>query len=214
MKNRPAGWRFYLGWAQACLRHRVRTTLAAAAFFFGSFLLVPFLPTGFIPPDDLSQTQVTSPCLRAAPSRNRSPRPNTRAGWSSRTRTCASSTVGGGAGGPLPRARPASAQGDADHQPHAARNAAGSASRRSRPTCVAASKSCPACRSQVGLGGSSEKYILVLASEDGPRLAEHARVFERELRTLPGIGNIVSTASLVRPNSWCGPTSRARPTSA
>ena len=27
-------------------------------FFFGSFALVPLLPTGFIPPDDLSQTQV------------------------------------------------------------------------------------------------------------------------------------------------------------
>ena len=29
------------------------------AFFVGSFMLVPFLPTGFLPPDDLSQTQVT-----------------------------------------------------------------------------------------------------------------------------------------------------------
>jgi multidrug efflux pump subunit AcrB len=27
-------------------------------FFFGSFALVPLLPTGFLPPDDLSQTQV------------------------------------------------------------------------------------------------------------------------------------------------------------
>jgi hypothetical protein len=32
--------------------------LAAAAFFVGSFALVPLLPTGFLPPDDLSQTQV------------------------------------------------------------------------------------------------------------------------------------------------------------
>jgi multidrug efflux pump subunit AcrB len=28
-------------------------------FFVGSFMLVPLLPTGFMPPDDLSQTQVT-----------------------------------------------------------------------------------------------------------------------------------------------------------
>ena len=41
-----------------CLRHRVLTTIGALIFFFGSLALVPLLPTGFIPPDDLSQTQV------------------------------------------------------------------------------------------------------------------------------------------------------------
>jgi multidrug efflux pump subunit AcrB len=55
-----AAWmRAYLRWAAWCLKHRVVTLLATAAFFFGSFSLVPFLPTGFLPPDDLSQTQVT-----------------------------------------------------------------------------------------------------------------------------------------------------------
>ncbi len=48
----------YLKWVAWCLRHRVITLLATAGFFFGSFALVPLLPTGFIPPDDLSQTQV------------------------------------------------------------------------------------------------------------------------------------------------------------
>src|SRR5512138_3310034 len=44
----------YLKWAAFCLKHRVLTTLGAAVFFFGSFALVPLLPTGFMPPDDLS----------------------------------------------------------------------------------------------------------------------------------------------------------------
>jgi multidrug efflux pump subunit AcrB len=52
---------------------------------------------------------------------------------------------------------------------------------------------------KVGFGGSSEKYILVLASENGTALADHAKVVERELRSIPGIGNVVSTSSLVRP---------------
>jgi multidrug efflux pump subunit AcrB len=39
----------------------------------------------------------------------------------------------------------------------------------------------------------------VLASENGPLLSEHARVVERELRGIPGIGNVTTTASLVRP---------------
>jgi multidrug efflux pump subunit AcrB len=40
------------------LNHRWITIGAAAAFFVGSILLIPLLPTGFIPPDDNSQTQV------------------------------------------------------------------------------------------------------------------------------------------------------------
>ena len=57
----------------------------------------------------------------------------------------------------------------------------------------------PGARVKVGLGASSEKYVLVLAGEDGRALADHAAKVERELRTIPGIGAVTSTASLVRP---------------
>jgi multidrug efflux pump subunit AcrB len=57
----------------------------------------------------------------------------------------------------------------------------------------------PGARVKVGLGASSEKYVLVLAGEDGAALTAHAAKVERELRTIPGIGNVTSTASLVRP---------------
>jgi multidrug efflux pump subunit AcrB len=57
----------------------------------------------------------------------------------------------------------------------------------------------PGARVKVGFGGSSEKYIVVLAGEDGRVLNEHAQQVERELRTIPGIGNVTSTSSLVRP---------------
>ncbi|HLL12118.1 MAG TPA: efflux RND transporter permease subunit, partial [Rubrivivax sp.] len=57
----------------------------------------------------------------------------------------------------------------------------------------------PGARVKVGFGGSSEKYVLVLAGEDGRVLNEHAQIVERELRTIPGIGNVTSTSSLVRP---------------
>jgi len=39
----------------------------------------------------------------------------------------------------------------------------------------------------------------VLSGDDGLALAEAARAVERDLRTIPGLGNIASTASLVRP---------------
>ena len=59
-EHHEPGWLArYMRWARWCLKHRIKTTLAAAVFLVGSFMLVPLLPTGFIPPDDLSQTQVT-----------------------------------------------------------------------------------------------------------------------------------------------------------
>lgn len=60
----------------------------------------------------------------------------------------------------------------------------------------------PGVQIKVGFGGSAEKYVLVLASEDGDLLAQTAAKVERELRTAPimgGVGNIWTTASLVRP---------------
>ncbi|MFT4241085.1 MAG: efflux RND transporter permease subunit, partial [Acidovorax sp.] len=57
----------------------------------------------------------------------------------------------------------------------------------------------PGVRVKVGLGGSNDKYILALASEDPQALAAAAREVERGLRTIPGIGNVGSNASLVRP---------------
>ena len=54
-------------------------------------------------------------------------------------------------------------------------------------------------RSTVGLGGSGEKYMLALTGDDRSRSPRAARAVERDLRTMPGLGNITSTASLIRP---------------
>ncbi|MCZ8076302.1 MAG: efflux RND transporter permease subunit, partial [Paucibacter sp.] len=49
----------YTRWAAWCLRHRLATLGVTVVFTGGSLFLVSLLPTGFLPPDDLSQTQVT-----------------------------------------------------------------------------------------------------------------------------------------------------------
>ena len=57
----------------------------------------------------------------------------------------------------------------------------------------------PGVRSKVGLGGSGEKYVLVLTGEDPVALQSAARAVEKDLRTVPGLGSVASSASLIRP---------------
>jgi multidrug efflux pump subunit AcrB len=57
----------------------------------------------------------------------------------------------------------------------------------------------PGARFKVGAADNGVKMQLVLRSEDPVALNEAAQKAERELRTLKGIGNVRSTASLVRP---------------
>ena len=57
----------------------------------------------------------------------------------------------------------------------------------------------PGVRSKVGLGGSGEKYVLVLTGEDPQALSAAALAVEKDLRTIPGLGSVASTASLIRP---------------
>lgn len=202
--RQPRWLGLYLGWARWCLGHRVLTLLAAAVFFFGSFALVPLLPTGFIPPDDLSQTQVTLTLppgstfqqtyalaeeARALVAQN----PHVKLVYTA---------IGGGSAGADPFAPRGAAE---------VRKATLTLNLTHRSQRRGISKQdiegdlrdrlsvLPGVRVKVGFGGSNEKYVLVLAGEDGQALADHAIQVERELRTLPGIGNVTSTATLVRP---------------
>ena len=194
----------YTGWAAWCLRHRLKTVLATVCFFFGSFALVPLLSTGFIPPDDLSQTQVYlslqpgstfKETFAAAETARRIVETNPHV-------KLVYTAIGGGATGSDPFAPRGAAEArkatlTINMTPRAERR--GVRKQDVERQLREALEVLPGVQVRVGLGGSSEKYVLVLASENGPLLTEHARTVERELRTLPGIGAITSTASLVRP---------------
>ena len=200
------GWlTIYLGWARWCLKHRVLTMLATAVFFVGSFMLVPLLPTGFLPPDDLSQTQVTvtlppggtyTQTLAAAEQARTIVQANPHV-------KLVYTAVGGGAtgadnftpGGGLPDVRKATLTINMTHRtdrPGLTKQAIESQLRDALAVL-------PGARVKVGFGQSAEKYVLVLAGADGAVLAAHAAVVERELRGIPGIGAVTSSSSLVRP---------------
>ncbi|HEY1076716.1 MAG TPA: efflux RND transporter permease subunit [Fontimonas sp.] len=57
----------------------------------------------------------------------------------------------------------------------------------------------PGARVSIGRGTPGEKMNLMLTGDDPQALYRSARSLEAELRSLPGIGAVVSTASLLRP---------------
>ena len=201
-----ARWeKVYMRMAGWCLKHRVATSIVTAVFFFGVLAgLTPLLPTGFMPPDDLSQTQIT---LRLPPG-------STFEQTYAATRQAEAlvkehpqvkviyTTIGGGASGSDPFDSSSAADvtkstltinlTDRKERPGISKQAVEDDFRRLM-------EAVPGARVKVGMGGSNEKYVLALTGDDGRVLNEHAQKVVRELRTLPGIGAVTSSSSLVRP---------------
>lgn len=192
----------YLDVMQWCLRHRLVTIIAAFVFFVSSIGLVFFLPTGFVPAADRAQTQVN---LELAPGSTlaetkRAAEQARLAIMSVKGVTDVFSSIGGGSSG------------DA-FAPGAAAEA-----RRAILTVIAVHRNqrvesisqidnaireklaaISGARFSVGPADTGVKMQLVLKSDDPALLLATAQQIEKEMRTLKGVGNISSNASLVRP---------------
>ncbi|MEH0165354.1 efflux RND transporter permease subunit [Paucibacter sp. JuS9] len=194
----------YTGWARWCLKHRIKTLIATVVFTVGSMMLAGYLPTGFIPPDDLSQTQVTVTLPPGATFKQTEAltRQAHEIVKSNKHVTLIYTAIGGGnagsdpfmvSGGPEVRKSTLTL----NLTPRGERR--GLSKQAIETQLREALDVIPGARIKVGFGASSEKYVLVLAGEDGRVLAEHAQIVERELRGIPGIGAVTSTSSLTRP---------------
>ncbi|QWF70083.1 efflux RND transporter permease subunit [Methylomonas paludis] len=196
--------RSYMLTAAWCLRHRFITISGAVAFFVGSIFLIQFLPTGFIPADDNPQTQVfvelppgsTLAETRAAAEQAR--QLLTQVDYVKNVYT----TIGAGSAGSDPMAG-SSGSGEI----RKATLTILLANRQDRPVRKQVIEQkirqvleiIPGVRTKVGLGASGEKYILVLSGDNPQALSLAARAVEQDLRTIPGLGSIVSSAALIRP---------------
>ena len=203
--NKPAPVPFwmptYLRTVRWCLNHRFWTALGAAAFFIGSLALIPLLPTGFIPPDDNSQTQIY---LELPPGTSLSL--TQQAAEDVRQRIAqipqiqsVYTTIGGGSAG----ADPGMPQSAAETRMATLTIQLTKRSERPRKGVIenqirALLTDIPGVRTKVGLGASGEKYLVMLTGDDPTTLQQSATVFERDLRTIPGLGSVNSSASLVR----------------
>ncbi len=198
----PRWMRIYMGWARWCVKHRLITATAAGAFFVGSLMLIPLLPKGFIPPDDNSQTQAY---LELAPGSTLAQTKAVAEDARMRLMKVAHvksvyTTIGGGAAGSDPFAP----QGAAEVRKATLTVLLDERNARPRKQGIEqamrdALEPIAGLRSKVGLGGSGEKYVLVLTGEDPNALSAAAQAVERDLRTIKGLGNVASSASLVRP---------------
>ncbi|HNZ55838.1 MAG TPA: efflux RND transporter permease subunit [Methylophilaceae bacterium] len=193
--------RVYMKLARWCVSHRLITTMLAIGFFIGSISLIPLLPKGFVPADDNSQTQVR---IELAPGATLAQT----VAISEQARLILKdiqhvnsiyTTVGGGAAGSDPfagggttEARKSTLTIQLDPRGQRPKKQVIETEMREKL------KALPGVRLGVGLEGSGEKYVLALTSEDSVALASAASAVEKDLRKIQGLGNIASSAALVR----------------
>ncbi|MBP6895849.1 MAG: efflux RND transporter permease subunit [Pseudacidovorax sp.] len=194
--------RRYLGWASAALAHRKATLLAAALFFAAALALALWLPTGFMPAQDRSQTQVSltlppgsslddtrQAALRASTLIREVPGVSgvfTSAGTAASTGGMGSSAVADVASATLTVTL-------ADRGERALKQSELETLLRTKLQALAGA------RVSIGSGGNGESMQITLASDDPIALSKAADRLEGQLRTLHGIGNITSSAALERP---------------
>jgi len=198
----PRWLQTYMRWVAACLRHRWLTVLGAAVFFILSIGMIPLLPAGFMPADDNSQTQVMvelPPGSTLAQTLDTAELARLRLAKVPHVRSVYTTIGGGTAGGD-----PFSMAGAAEVRKATLTIQLDPREDRPKKQGIeedmrAALDEIPGMRSRVGLGGSNNKYVLVLTGDDPNALNQAALAVSKELRTIPGLGNISSTASLIRP---------------
>lgn len=189
----------YLVMVKWCLNHRFLASLGAALFFIGSVAMIPLLPTGFMPADNISQTQIS---LEMEPGTTFEQTEKT----VERTRLLLTkipdilnvyATIGAGAAGTQPlqtNTEVTTATLTLKLKPQAERPVKQVIENQLREILTQV----PGVRFKVGTGASGEKYIMALSGEDSNALIAAAIAIEKELRNIPNIGSISSGASLNR----------------
>ncbi|WP_075794670.1 efflux RND transporter permease subunit [Massilia putida] len=180
----------YLALVSWCLNHRWQTAVVALVFFGASMALVPLLPSGFIPAADRAQTRVT---IELPPG---STLDETRASAEQARRLLRQDRdvlqVFSAIGGDDMRMATLTVT----LKPRAQRDRSqGRIESGIRDTL----RHLPGTRVTVGSGGNGEELLLLLFSDDPQALADAAQAVQRDIRTIPGLGNITSSISLVRP---------------
>lgn len=197
--------RGYISIVRWALSHQWQTMLAATIFFFSSLALIPLLPTEFVPSADRSQTRLSielppgssiddtlATTKRVLAITDKFPE-------ITQVFTAIGASAGsnpfsrGGGGGPS-EVRTAnlliqlSPVGDRKRSQNEIENA-----------LRKALLEVPGVRFSLGFGGNGEKVQVMLAGDNAQTLDDAARELARQMRGVSGLGNVTSSAALLRP---------------
>jgi multidrug efflux pump subunit AcrB len=201
-RTRPDGWimTHYLRAVNWCIAHHKSTTVFAILFFAGSIFLMSTLPTGFLPASDRGYTTVSielppGSSLQQTLARAERARHAVAhvAGLDLVFTTVGDAQrAGGGAtqAGEVRRGALSLA-----FAPRGSRRPQGEIEKDIR----AALLTVPGARFTLSSGGPGEKMAILLSSENTAALTATARNLSQELRGIPYLSNISTTASLERP---------------
>ncbi|NIJ91546.1 multidrug efflux pump subunit AcrB [Xanthomonas campestris] len=190
----------YLGWMRWCLDHRRLTLIGTVCVFATTIAVVPLLKTGLIPASDKGYSNIN---VELPPGSSLTA---TRATVEAATRAIEKIQ---GIDHVMATAGVSQPAGHGQTQAGELRRATMTlvlSARGSRPAQIeiesqvrAALHGVPGARFSMGTGGLGEKMSLILAGDDKAALKASAQALERQLRDVPGLSNITSTASLERP---------------
>ena len=206
----PPWMQRYLRAARWALLHRKTTLIAASAFFIGSLALVPFIPTTFIPPGDIQQSNLS---IELAPGA-------TLADTAAKAETVRKLLKGipelrhiyASIGGTLDLGDPGKVE-IADVRKAALILNWGPGTGRDRSQKDLERDVRTRLNQLVGARVSflssepGEIMMLVLAGNDMRVLSDTALAFERDIRTLKSLGSVSSNAALRRPEIVVTPDS-------
>lgn len=185
----------YLAAVRWCLDHPKATIAATLAFLAASIALLPLIPTGFLPPDDRSTTELSIELPPGAAL-------GTTAALAEEVRLAVKDVAGiqsvftsvGQAGG----------DGDEASGVRLAASTLLLAPRGSRPSkseieTMVRDRLAKVPGARFTVGDGTARLELILAGSDSRALAATAQRLEREMREVGSLSNIASTASLDRP---------------
>jgi multidrug efflux pump subunit AcrB len=202
-KPEPGWIRYYLNLVTWCLQHKSITLSAATIFFVGGIMLAMTLPGAFMPANDDQQTQVTltlQPGTKLQDTVALAEQARHLVQQHQHVKQVYTAIGSGNSGASDDGGSAAASVRSAvltltlSHRNQRAGFAKQQIEQQLRDTL----STLPGARIKVGMG-DSENYRLVLAGKDSRILQQHALQVERELRAIPGIGAVTSSASLVRP---------------
>ncbi len=188
----PRRWQPYKSTLVWALRHRFTTILLAIAFFVGSLMLVPLIPKGFI---DAGDVGISTLSVELPPG---STLQDTDRVVAQTTNLMKASAVGNAIDSVLAIENTNTANLTIKLKPREERIAQIDFEQKVRPEF----QKIPGARISFeaqGAAGNSKELSILLKSEDAAALQQAANALEKQMRALPDLIEVNSSASLVRP---------------